>query len=373
MSKNQSPAKPEKKAPRLRRLLLIGGPAVAIVVALVFWVFGGRYVGTEDAFIKAHLVQVAPQVSGPIQSIAVQENQPVTKGQLLLVIDPHSYQLALDRARAQLRKTRSNIETLKATYQEKQAQLALAEENVKYAQRQYQRQVTLSHRHLTSQSQLDAASHALNTARQQKQALVFDLASLRASLDGNPNLPVEQQADYKAALAQVQQAGLNLSHTQLKAPFDGVAANVPDDGAYASEGTPVISVVADHQPWIEANFKETDLTWIRPGQPVTITVDSYPGKTWQGHVKSIAQATGAEFSVLPPQNASGNWVKVVQRIPVRIAINPANSDDNLRAGMSVNVSIDTGYHNKGGIAGPVVSWLRNVFAGPQETPQVSLR
>lgn len=373
MSKKQSPAQPDKKNPRLRRILLIGGPAIAAVIALAFWVFGGRYVGTEDAFIKAHLVQVAPQVSGPIQRIAVQENQPVSKGQLLLVIDPHSYQLALDRAQAQLRKTRSNIETLKATYQEKQAQLALAEENVKYARREYQRQMTLSHRHLTSQSQLDAASHALNTAKQQKQALVFDLASLRASLGGNPDLPVEQQADYKAARAQVQQARLDLTHTEVRAPFDGVASNVPDDGAYASEGTPVVSVVANHQPWIEANFKETDLTWIRPGQSVAIKVDSYPGKTWHGYVKSIAQATGAEFSVLPPQNASGNWVKVVQRLPVRITIDPGNNNEKLRAGMSVSVDIDTGYHNKGGIAGPLVSWLRSAFAGPRTEPQVSRR
>ncbi len=373
MSTKQIPEKPERKRINLRRWLLVAGPALAIAVALFFWVFGGRYVGTEDAFIKAHLVQIAPQVSGPVQTIDVSENQPVHKGQLLLVIDPHSYQLALDQAKARLRKTRSNIRTRQASYQEKQAQLTLAEENVRYARREYQRQVQLSHKHLTSQSQLDAAKHALNTARQQKQALVYDLASLRASLDGKPQQPVDDYSDYRAALSQVQQANLDLSHTQVRAPFDGIAANVPDSGAYASRGTPVMSVVANHHEWIEANFKETDLTWIRPGQPVTISVDSYPGKTWKGRVQSIAQATGAEFAVLPAQNATGNWVKVVQRIPVRIAIDPQNQADSLRAGMSVGVSVDTGYHSKGGLAGPLVTWLRDVFAGPSHPPQVSRR
>jgi len=373
MNPKQTPEQPDKKRTRLRRWLLLAGPLLAIVIALGFWVFGGRYVGTEDAFIKAHLVQIAPQVSGPLQKIEVNENQPVHKGQLLLVIDPHSYQLALDQARAQLRTTRSSIRTLQANYRQKQSQLALATENVRYAQREYQRQVQLSDKHLTSQSQLDAARHALNVARQQKQALEYDLDSLRASLDGKPRQPVEDYADYKAALAHVQQARLDLSHTQVRAPFDGIAANVPDNGAYASQGSPVMSVVANHHEWIEANFKETDLTWIQPGQPVTITVDSYPGKTWEGHVQSIAQATGAEFAVLPAQNATGNWVKVVQRIPVRIAIDPENRTDILRAGMSVGVSVDTGYHHKGGLAGPLVSWLRNVFAGPANPPQVSRR
>ena len=375
MSSDTKPALPDKKSPRTRKLLLLGGPVLVAIVALAFWVFGGRYVSTEDAFIKAHLVQVAPQVSGPVQQVLVQENQPVTKGEVLLVIDPRSYRLALDRAQAQLRKTRSDIETLEATYREKKAQLALAGENVRYAQREYQRQVKLSHKHLTSQSQLDAASHALTTARQQKQALVYDLASLQASLDGSPDIPVQNHPDYKAALAQVQQAKLDLSHTEVRAPFAGIAANVPDEGAFAAQGTPLMSVVANRQPWIEANFKETDLTWLRPGQPVSISVDSYPGKTWHGRVQSIAQATGAEFSVLPPQNATGNWVKVVQRIPVRIAIAPDDQGQVLRAGMSVGVSVDTGYHNKGGLAGPLVSWLRHFFTGTDTRipPQVSRR
>lgn len=350
--------------------MLIGGPLIAALGCLYAWIFGGRYVGTENAYIKAHLVEVAPQVSGPIDDIAVTENQPVKRGQLLVEIDPKPYQVALAQAKAEQRQTRSDIETLKANYQEKQAQLTKARNDLAYADREYQRQLTLSNRHLNSASQLDAARHEQDSAKQQVLALNFQLQSIRASLNGNPNLPAEQYPDYKAAEAKVEQAQLNLDHTRVTAPFDGIASQTPNEGAYASAGHPIISVVANRDVWVEANFKETDLTWMHPGNPVTIDVDTYPGHTWKGEVESIAQATGSEFSVLPAQNATGNWVKVVQRIPVRIRLQPAPNQPVLRAGMSVDVDVDTGYHTEG--HGPVASalaWIRDCIAPPAKAAE----
>lgn len=349
----------------LRRVLLIGGPLLIALGCLYAWIFGGRYVGTENAYIKANLVEVAPQVSGPVTNIAVIENQPVKRGQLLLEIDPRPYQVALDKARAELRQARSDIETQKANYQEKQAQLTKARNDLAYFNREYQRQLTLSHRHLNSTAQVDAAQHDLDSAKQQVQALNFQLQSIRASLNGNPELPAEEYPNYKAASAKVEQAQLDLDHTRVLAPFDGIASQTPDEGAYASAGHPIISVVADQHVWIEANFKETDLTWMRPGDSVSIDVDTYPGHQWKGVVQSIAQATGSEFSVLPAQNATGNWVKVVQRIPVRIRLENTTNQPMLRAGMSVSVDVDTGYHSSShGPLASALAWFRDSMAPP---------
>ena len=363
MPESPSQTRPGKRRQTLRRWLLIGGPLVVALGCLYAWIFGGRYVSTENAYIKAHLVEVAPQVSGPIEDIAVVENQPVKRGQLLVKIDSQPYQVALAQAKAEQRQTRSDIETLKANYQEKQAQLTKARNDLAYADREYQRQLTLSHRHLNSASQLDAARHAQDSAKQQVLALNFQLQSIRASLNGNPNLPAEQYPDYKAAAAKVEQAQLNLDHTRVTAPFDGIASQTPNKGAYASAGHPIISVVANRDVWVEANFKETDLTWMHPGNPVTIDVDTYPGHAWKGEVESIAQATGSEFSVLPAQNATGNWVKVVQRIPVRIRLKPDPNQPVLRAGMSVDVDVDTGYHTEGhGPLASALAWIRDCIA-----------
>lgn len=358
-----NPAKNRRKT--LRRVLLIAGPLFVALGCLYAWIFGGRYVGTENAYIKANLVEVAPQVSGPVTNIAVIENQPVKRGQLLLQIDPQPYQVALDKAKAELRQTRSDIETLKANYEEKQAQLTKARNDLAYFDREYQRQLTLSHRHLNSAAQVDTAQHDLDSAKQQVQALNFQLQSIRASLDGNPALPAEAYPDYKAASAKVEQAQLDLDHTRVLAPFDGVASQTPYDGAYASAGHPIISVVSSRHVWIEANFKETDLTWLQPGDSVSIDVDTYPGHHWKGIVQSIAQATGSEFSVLPAQNATGNWVKVVQRIPVRIRLQDTADQPVLRAGMSVNVDVDTGYHSRGhGPLASALAWIRDGAAPP---------
>lgn len=350
----------------VRRLLLVCVPAAVVVVAAYFYILGGRYVSTENAYIKADMVQISAQVDGPITRIAVAENEPVQQGALLLQVDPAPYRIALRLAQARLQQARSDIETLKASYRQAQAALKLANLNAAYAQREYQRQLTLARRQVTSQAQRDRYRHDRDVAREQVAARQQDLARIRASLNGDPDIPVAQHPRYREAEAARAAAALDLQRTWIRAPFDGVAAQVPDPGAQVTAGEPVMSLIATHGVWIVANFKETALTHVRPGQPVSIEIDTYPDHQWHGHVQSIAQATGSEFSLLPAQNATGNWVKVVQRIPVRIAIDHQPGDPPLRAGMSVTAEVDTGYHRRGPeLLAPAVAWARALIAPVQ--------
>lgn len=341
----------------VRRLLLIGIPLVVVIVAGLYTVFSGRYISTENAYVHAPLVNIAPEVSGRIDQVLVEENQPVAAGDRLLQIDPSPYRIAVERAEAQLKQAANTIRTLKASYATRQEELALAEENVVYSQREFARQQTLAKRNLTSQSELEKYRHELATARRQRDTTQRDLKRIAASLGGDVDLPLEQHPDYQTAQANLASARLDLEHTQILAPFAGIAANTPDPGAFAKASAPVMSLVGNRDLWIEANFKETELTRMKPGQQVSIAVDTYPGREFQGHIESIAQATGSEFSVLPAQNATGNWVKVVQRIPVRIRLDKPSTEAVLRAGMSTEVTVDTGYpHNDF----PLVGWLRGL-------------
>lgn len=343
---------------RLRRLLLWGGPIVVAIVAAVFYITGGRYVSTENAYIKADKVTVSAQVSGPIDLVAVKENQPVQKGDLLFRIDQRPYKLALNRAEAKLGNVRDNLQSLKAQYRQTQEQLDLGQTRLHYAQRQLKRQQSLADRNMASQSDLDDAKFKVDEARQQIQVTKQQLQQLRAQLGGDPDTSIEQLPQYKEAQSALDQAKLDLQHTEVTAPFDGIASQTPEPGRFVSPGSPVMAVVGAHHVWITANFKETEITKMKAGQPVTISVDTYPGHTWHGHVQSIAQASGAEFSVLPPQNATGNWVKVVQRIPVRIAVDDADQGPQLRAGMSTEVEVDTGhYRMMSGLLSSISAWF----------------
>lgn len=357
---------PRPSRSTLRRLLLISVPVVVAAVAGYFYILGGRFVATENAYINADMVQISAQVDGPITRIAVNENEPVLRGALLFQVDPAPYRIALRQAQARLQQARSDIETLKASYRQAQEKLKLANLNAAYAEREYQRQLALARRHVTSQAQRDRYRHERDVAKEQVAALRQELARIRASLNGDPDIPVTQHPRYQEAEAARDAAALDLQRTWVHAPFDGVVAKVPNLGAPVTVGKPVMSLIAERGVWIVANFKETALTHVRPGQPVAIEVDTYPSHQWHGHVQSIAQATGSEFSLLPPQNASGNWVKVVQRIPVRIAIDHQPDDPPLRAGMSVTTEIDTGYHRRGpDFLAPAVAWARTVIAPAQ--------
>jgi membrane fusion protein (multidrug efflux system) len=319
----------------------VGGPLLMAIVGGWFWLTSGRFVGTEDAYVKADKVILGAEVAGSIAAIAVRENQHVEAGSELLRIDDRHYRIALAKAEAELAAVTSDIESIKASLKQKNEELTLARTNATFAEREFQRQSQLATRKLNSQAQLDEARHKLDVARQQISVVEQERAQYLSRLSGNPDLPVKQHPDYLQAKATRDAAALDVERTVVRAPFAGIASRVPQVGQYVAAGNPLMSVVADSEMWIEANFMETDLTNVRPGQPTTVRIDSYPGREWTGHVLSISQATGAEFSVLPPQNASGNWVKIVQRIPVRIAIDARKDDPQLRLGMTATVEIDT--------------------------------
>uniref|UniRef100_UPI0035699895 HlyD family secretion protein n=1 Tax=Sneathiella sp. TaxID=1964365 RepID=UPI0035699895 len=338
------PASPRRRR-WIRRSLLLLGPLIVILVGGYIYFTGGRYVSTENAYVKADKVMVAAEVSGLISQVDVHENQHVNAGDILFRIDDRTYRIALSQAEAGVANVRDEIAGLKATYRQKQEELSLAQSNVNFAKKEYDRQNKLITTNAISHSKLDATSHALDVARQEVLVTRQELSEIKAQLAGNPDVAVEDHPHYKAMLAAQDRATLDLERTVVRAPFEGIAGNTPQigqqvvgNGAFSS---PVMSLVASTNIWIEANFKETDLTHVEPGQTVTVHVDTYPDRDWEGTVQSVSQATGAEFSVIPPQNATGNWVKVVQRIPVRISVKTEDDGPMLRAGMSTAVDIDT--------------------------------
>jgi membrane fusion protein, multidrug efflux system len=328
-------------ARRLRKPLLLLGPLVVLIGAGYVYVTGGRYVSTENAYIRAHKVAISAQISGPIAAVNVNENQPVKKGETLFTIDPEPFRVAVQSAEAQMAKSLNELLALKASYRQKQEQLHVAQANLVFARSEFDRQANLIKKKIISASKFDEAKRNYDVAERNFDALRFELTQILASLGGDPNLPRDRYPAYLTARAEWDKAALELRYTLVRAPFDGYASQVPQPGEYVRAGTPVMSVVNGSGMWIDANFRETDLTHVRPGQKVTISVDTYPGHNWTGHVASIARASVSEFSVLPAQNSSGNWVKVVQRIPVRIAIDHRAGDPPLRAGMSTSVEIDT--------------------------------
>jgi membrane fusion protein, multidrug efflux system len=318
--------------PRLRRLLLmVALPIVLIIAGLWYWVHSSRYQETDNAYVVADQVNVAPQVAGRVLTVPVAQNQAVSEGQVLLTIDPQPFQIALDQANAKLDTVRNDI-------QAQQASLLGAEAHAAYLRRQVDRDTNLVKQDVVAANKLDDMKTQLTVAEQQ-------IAQIRASLNGNPALPYNQQATYKQALAARDDAALQLSYATLKAPAAGVVTEVDiKPGDIVALGHPVFALVMSGKRWVEANFKETQLTRVHVGQKVDVEVDTYPGHKWQGSVESIAPGTGSVFSVLPAQNATGNWVKVVQRIPVRIALDQAQGEPDLRAGMSAEVDIDTHYN-----------------------------
>lgn len=346
------------------RALLLGAVPLAILAAAgSVYLLGGRYVETENAYVHANMVTVTPEISGTVQRVAVSENEPVRAGALLFRIDPRRYRIALEKARSELADARTRIETMKASYREQAQQLKVAKSNAAFAEREYQRQVRLARRQAVSESVLDRYRHERDVAAEQVRSVRKGLERLRASLDGDPDITVAKHPLYRKAEAALEAAKTDLEETRVTAPFDGVASKTPIEGQFVNPRHPAMSLVAGSGAWVDANLKETQLTHVSPGQSVEIRVDTYPGAVWRGHVKSIAAATGSEFSVLPAQNATGNWVKVVQRVPVRIAIDEGPSGQPLRAGLSARVSIDTGWHQRGpAFLSPVAGWMRHVVA-----------
>ncbi|WP_049629633.1 HlyD family secretion protein [Cellvibrio sp. pealriver] len=326
-----------------RFLLLVVIPLLLGLVGVVIYLSGGRYATTDNAYTKADVLSIRPRVAGAVAERLVAENDSVKAGQLMLVLDQKPYQVALAKAEAKLAEVRTNLAALHASYDEKQSELQLAMANRDYAITEQQRQANLATRKLVAKAAYDEVSHTRRVSDQQVITLERDLKRIAESLGGDADAPIEQHPSYRAAQAEVEQAQLNLDYTRITAPKDGIVTKPPEVGEFLAVGSAVMSLVASDNLWVEANFIETDLTHVRVGQTVKVHVDTYPDITWEGAVQSISPATGAEFSVIPAQNATGNWVKIAQRVPVRISIQPNQNAPALQAGLSTRIEIDTGY------------------------------
>jgi membrane fusion protein (multidrug efflux system) len=328
----------------LRPTLLLLAPLLLIAIGGYFYLTGGRYVSTDDAYIRYDKVQISSDVAGRVTRTLVSENQVVHAGDLLFALDDEPYRIALTRAEGLLAAARNDVEAMRASYKQKLANLKAAQASADYLQREAERQRRLATQNVTSESKADEAARSAEVARQQVGSMQQDAAQVLANLGGNADLPTDEHPRVLQTLAARDQAALDLRHTQIFAPADGIVANVdPRPGQYVQVGQAMCSLVESGRLYVEANLKETDLTYVKPGDAATLTVDSFPGRVWHARVTSVGAGTGAEFSILPPQNATGNWVKIVQRVPLRLRIASEEDVSALRAGMSVDVEIDTGH------------------------------
>lgn len=332
---------------RLKRLiLLVVVPLIAALAVGVVYLKGGRYVETDNAYIKADKVPVSAEVSGTVTEVLVDENQSVNAGQPLFRLDPAPFQVAVAKAEAKLAQVRTDLAALKASYREKQAEIALARTKYAFSQKDQRRQADLVARNFISASKFDDAKQSTDLAEQQISALDQGLKRIAETLGGSVDSPVERHPSYRVALAELEQARLDLARAEVRAPLPGIVSKPPKPGQHVAAGSIALALVVSGNLWVEANFTETDLTYVHPGQRVTIRVDTYPDTAWKGVVESLSPATGAEFSVIPAQNATGNWVKIAQRVPVRIKIEAAPTMPQLRAGLSTIVEIDTGHRRR---------------------------
>ena len=338
------PQAPRRRASFSRFLLIVVLPAAAIALGLLWWLSGGRYVSTDNAYIGADKVLITPQVSGAIVSVHVREGQKVAVGDPLFDIDPAPYRTALALARGRLAAAKIEFANLRAAFASNADQIKMGQDAVDLRQADYDRKAALVFSHAGTRVDADTSAAALVQAKQILEFVREQQEATKVKLGGGLEATIDAFPDYIQATAQTEDAERNLRNASVTAPIAGVATQVSqiELGRVAAAGQPVFAVVADTGLWVDANPKESDLTYVRAEQPATVTIDTFPGREWRGKVSSIAPGTGAQFAILPPQNASGNWVKVVQRVPVRFAFDADQDVANLRAGMSANLSIDTG-------------------------------
>ncbi len=330
---------------RLRMILLVGLPAIAALLGLALYLSGGRYISTDNAYVGAQKVLITPDISDKIIHVAVIEGQHVKPGDELFTLDPVPFRLALDTAQAKLAAAHSDYDKLTTTLKSLTTLVDLAQKNVEFKQHDVDRKLSLVRTQAGSQADVDTAGAALVTAQLQAQFATQQRDTTLSQLLGNADLPLAQFPEYAQAKAALDNAQRDFGHTIVRAPISGTATQVDNIqvGRFVAAGTPILSVIDDQAPWVDANPKETDITYLRVGQKATLDVDSFPDHTFKGTVVAVSPGTGAQFSILPPQNATGNWVKVVQRVPVRIAFDKDEDTRLLRSGMSVVVDIDTGH------------------------------
>ncbi len=329
----------------LRRfVLLVLIPAVAVVAGGYWWLSGGRYISTDNAYVGAQKALITPYVSGPIVAIHVKEGQHVNVGDPLFDIDPAPFENAVQLWRGKVEASKIEFDNLKSQYKSNVDQILMAEQSVDLHQADYDRKHQLAQNKNGTVSDQDTSAMGLVQAKQILEFVRAMQDGVKVKLAGGPDSSIEAFPDYIQARSQLADAERNLGYSHIKAPIAGVATQVDEIelGRVAPAGQPVFAIVADTDLWVDANPKESDLTFVKPGMAATVTIDTFPDREWKGTVCSIAPGTGAQFAILPPQNASGNWVKVVQRIPLRFCFAPEENTQGLRAGMSAIVSIDTG-------------------------------
>ena len=331
----------------VRMFFLVLVPLVGAAAGLYWYALGGRYVVTDNAYVKADMIAISASIDGRVTEVMVEDNHPVRRGDVLFTLDPRPYGIALKRAEARMAAVRNEVAAKRAAFAQIEAEIADARERVKYLRRRQKRQENLAAQGMVTEAAIDTLRYEVTGAVQALQALHEKARQVLAELGGELEQPIEEHPRFLEAIAAREEAELSLEYATVRAPAGGILSRVQlQPGEWVEEGRPAFRLIDTDELWIEANLKETQLTHVVPGQPVTFEIDAYPGVDWTGRVARISPATGSEFMVLPPQNATGNWIKVVQRIPVRIEIEPGPGQPELRAGMTATVSVDTGQERK---------------------------
>ena len=344
----EAPVRRRVSRAALRPVLMLGGILVVAAASAGWWITGGRYVSIDDSYVRAAKETVATDVSGIVAEVPVHEGQFVKKGDVLLRLDPRQYEIAVAAARANLSGVVSDLNAEKLSYHRMLREADAKAAQVQADQANFERMANLVKSGGVTRAEYDNARFQLAANQQALDALKVGAQVELAKLSsvGNPDVDVHTMSSYLMAKARLDEAQRELDHAVIYAPFDGIVTQVDtvQPGMYLAASMAAFGIISTEHVWVEANPKETELTWVKPGDPVDVTVDTYPGRVWKGEVESIAPNSGSEFSVLPAQNTSGNWVKVVQRIPVRIRVDRQPGEPDLRAGMSVEAEIDTNHH-----------------------------
>lgn len=333
----------------VRRVLLVGGVLLIVAVAFVLYQNSKRYVTTDDAFVQAARVDVSATISGRVTEIEVHDNQLVRRGDILFRLDDRDLQIAVRRARAKLDEAILQVDALRALYRQHQADARAAQEDVQFRQQEFERQTRLAAHGISSREQLDAARHDWLAAQQKLAAMLQQRQHTLAELDQHLDAAVVTYPAVQQAQAALDKAMLDVSYATVRAPIDGIVSRVPQlqAGDYIKGATPLFALFSTHDVWVEANFKETALAHMRPGMLAEIDIDAWPDRVFHGHVESLAAGTGASFSLLPPENATGNWVKVVQRLPVRIHLDELPANHILATGLSAEVKVNIRHDSSG--------------------------